>query len=194
MTVVRWFFRVAHFAGGNARFSGNQRPEMGAVTRRRGGLIAMKFREGGTNGNAAAGAVRQPHLADVRAWQHEEMRSAVQMKRRAALRRHSRSTVNRRTYQQAGCFEGRCCCRPARPRFCRRPTSPLPLAAALNRGRATTRRVPRSPARTGSTPRETAATCAAPSRDARRSGSRASRSRNRSRRPRRRTRVRASRA
>ncbi|HDR9009518.1 MULTISPECIES: hypothetical protein [Burkholderia] len=66
MTVVRWFFRVAHFAGGNARFSGNQRPEMGAVTRRRGGLSAMKFREGGTNGSAAAGAARQPHLADVR--------------------------------------------------------------------------------------------------------------------------------
>ncbi|HDR9256057.1 TPA: hypothetical protein QDB21_001981 [Burkholderia vietnamiensis] len=81
MTVVRWFFFIAHFAGGNARFSGNQRPEMGAVTGCRGGLIAMKFREGGTNGNAAAGAVRQPHIADVHAWQHEEMRSAVQMKR-----------------------------------------------------------------------------------------------------------------
>ncbi|MCO1347795.1 hypothetical protein L0Z31_09900 (plasmid) [Burkholderia vietnamiensis] len=26
----------------------------------------MKFREGGTNGSAAAGAARQPHLADVR--------------------------------------------------------------------------------------------------------------------------------
>ena len=66
--------------------------------------------------------------------------------------------------------------------------------ASLNRERAATHRVPRWRARTESRPGGTAATCAAPSRDAPRSGSQASRSRNRNRRPIRRMQARASHA
>lgn len=98
---------------------------------------------------------------------------------------HRRSTVNRRTYQQPRNYRERCASPPLEPRTC---------AATLNRARATTRRVPRSRARMESRPDGTAATCAAPSRDAPRSGLRANRSRNRSRRPIRRTRAHASRA
>lgn len=104
---------------------------------------------------------------------------------------HSRSTVDRRTYQQPRLLTHCECCAPPR-QAC---STPAPQAAAsLNRARATTHPRPRSRARTGSTRGETAATCAAPSRDAPRSGSRANRSRNRSRRPIRRTRAPASRA
>lgn len=104
-------------------------------------------------------------------------------------RRHRNSTVGCGTYQQPLITAN--AVRPARPSG----GKPVPRApASLNRARAATRRVPRSRARTESTPDETAATCAAPSRDAPRSGSRASRSRNRNRRPIHRRRARASRA
>ena len=82
---------------------------------------------------------------------------------------------------------------PARM-LCTLPPPPATRTTSFNHERAATHRVPRWRARTESRPGGTAATCAAPSRDAPRSGSQASRSRNRIRRPIRRTRARANHA
>ncbi len=112
---------------------------------------------------------------------------------RTAARRHRRSTVNRRGYQQQA-DAANAVCRTVDPDTMCVHRRHAAIQRFSREERAAMHRAPRSRVRTESTRDETAATCAAPSRGVPRSGWRANRSQSRSRRPTRRTPVHASRA
>ena len=190
MTVVRWDFRVGTSCWKSAAATNEAEPVPDERPGRSAGAQAKNSLRNGRRKYCDARIRNRPNAAmtdrthRTRRADHEPARSRNELQHH-----HRRSTVDRRTYPQPGNHTERCAPSP--------PTGSNACATysrGFSRARAATHPARRLRARTESTPGETAATCAAPSRDARRSGSRANRSRNRNHRPIRQTRALASRA
>lgn len=190
MTVVRWDFRVGTSCWKSVAATNGAEPAFGERLGHPAGALAKNslWNDRGKHCNTRIGNKRNAVMTDrthrTRRASREPAHPCNQLQRH-----HRRSTVDRRTYPQPG--NHRECCAPSPPAG---SSARATRYRGFSRARAATHRARRSRVQMESTPGETAATCAAPSRDARRSGSRASRSRTRSRRPIRRTRAHASRA